>query len=447
MSKGKSITLLTIISVLMALVLVMTFLRFPIGVKDYNSPIGAVELDYDIAGGVAYTLALNDNNEEEVGEQQVEGVVNSIRDRLLALGYDSYSVKPIMNTDPYVKDYEIRVEIKETDSADEDIKAVVAYGELNFYGGTEENPTTEILEDIKVIEDSQYLGQSTEGYVISLVFTESGAEELVNTIADSETYYLRITCGLDSNNEEIALFSGAIDKTYFEHENKTLSLTTSSEAMAKRMALQFREGGIAYRYDVLNDGVGVEIETLYAQDLANKSLVAVLTIAIVAIILFLVAYKGLGVMAALSFVLFATAIPWLLIGVPGIVVNLGSIIGIITAMLISLYATYMLLQNIKEEYTRSEKTVKASVKKGFRDSLVPTINLHVVSGIIALLLVIFANGIVKGFAITCGIGIVVSLISTLVFTRMFNSIILSIYKNKENFLKFKKTEKIETEVE
>ena len=68
MSKGKSITLLTIISVLMSLLLVMTFLRFPIGVKDYNSPIGAIKLDYDIAGGVAYTLALNENNEEEIDD-------------------------------------------------------------------------------------------------------------------------------------------------------------------------------------------------------------------------------------------------------------------------------------------------------------------------------------------------------------------------------------------
>ena len=447
MSKGKSITLLTIISVLMSLLLVMTFLRFPIGVKDYNSPIGAIKLDYDIAGGVAYTLALNENNEEEIDEQKVQDVVEEISLRLEGLGYDTYVVKPLMNTDPYVKDYEIRVEIKDADSADEDMQAVTAYGELKFYGGTEENPGTQILEGVKVIEDSQYVGQGENGYVISLVITENGVDELLKAIADASTYYFKITCGIDENNEEIAIFNGTIDKSFFDGDNRALSMTATSEAMAKRMALQFREGGISYRYDILNDGEGVDIQTIYGNDLANKALVSILTITIVAIILLVVAYKGLGIIASLSFLLFALAMPWLLIGVPNIVVNLGSIIGIITAMLISLYASFILLQNIKEDYAYSEKTAKAAISKGFKDSLVPTINVHVVSGIIALLLFIFAKGIVKGFAITCGIGIVVSAISTLVFTRMFNAVIFPLPKNKEEFLKIKKVQKAETEVE
>jgi hypothetical protein len=54
MGKGKSITLLTIISVLMAFILVMSFARFPVGeVKNYNSLLGAIELDDDLEGGEA----------------------------------------------------------------------------------------------------------------------------------------------------------------------------------------------------------------------------------------------------------------------------------------------------------------------------------------------------------------------------------------------------------
>ena len=66
MNKGKSITLLSIVSVIIAFVLVMTFIVFPVGVKNYNSLLGAVELDYDLEGGVAYTLTLSKDNEEEV---------------------------------------------------------------------------------------------------------------------------------------------------------------------------------------------------------------------------------------------------------------------------------------------------------------------------------------------------------------------------------------------
>ncbi len=438
MSKGKSITLLTIISVLMAFLLVMTFLRFPIGVKDYNSPIGAVELDYDIAGGVAYTLALNENNEEEVGEEEVERVVEQIKSRLESLGYSTYSVKPLMNTDPYIKDYEIRVEVKETTSADEDLKAVTAYGELKFYGGAE-SATTQILEDIDVIEDSQYLGKGETSYVLSLVFTESGQKALLTAMGENETYYLKITCGLDEDNEEIALFNGTIQKSYIDNDERALQMNASSESTAKRMALQLREGGIEFRYDILNeDGMGTKIQTLYGKNVANKCLAAILTIAIISIVFLLVAYKGLGIIASLSYLLFAIAQPWLLIAIPGVVINLGSIIGIITAMLISLYALFRLLQNVKDEFANSEKTAKAAINKGFKDALVPTINIHVVSGIFALLLFIFAKGVVKGFAITCGVGIVLSAIANLVFTRMFKAVILPLPKNKEKFLKFKK---------
>ena len=107
-------------------------------------------------------------------------------------------------------------------------------------------------------------------------------------------------------------------------------------------------------------------------------------------------------------------------------------------MLISLYALFRLLQNVKDEFANSEKTAKAAINKGFKDALVPTINIHVVSGIFALLLFIFAKGVVKGFAITCGVGIVLSAIANLVFTRMFKAVILPLPKNKEKFLKFKK---------
>ena len=46
MSKGKSITLLSIIGVLLAALIALTFVQFPVGpVKNYASALGAIELD------------------------------------------------------------------------------------------------------------------------------------------------------------------------------------------------------------------------------------------------------------------------------------------------------------------------------------------------------------------------------------------------------------------
>ena len=114
MNKGKSITLLSIISVLMACVLVFTFMRFEVGVKNYNSLLGAVELDYDLEGGVAYTLTLADDNEEEVGDN-INAVIDTLENRLDQLGYGTYSVKAVKSTDESVEDYQIRIETKATE--------------------------------------------------------------------------------------------------------------------------------------------------------------------------------------------------------------------------------------------------------------------------------------------------------------------------------------------
>ena len=78
MKKKKAITLLSMLSVLLAFLIVMTFVRFPMGIYNYKSVIGAIDLDYDLAGGVAYTLTLAGDNEEEV--KDVDQVIKTLED-------------------------------------------------------------------------------------------------------------------------------------------------------------------------------------------------------------------------------------------------------------------------------------------------------------------------------------------------------------------------------
>lgn len=445
MSKVKSIALLAIISVLMAVVLTMTFLRFEIGVKDYNSAVGAIELDYDMVGGVYYNLSLNQSEEDQqVSEEQTKEVAKEIGQRLEVLGYTTYMVKAVKNTDKDVQDYDIRVEVKNGENSDSDIFSAVAYGDVKFYGGTEVNPTTQILEDIDVIEDASYYGAVSEDtYVLTITFTQEGKDKLLEIINDS-VYFLKITCGVDEKGEEVPLFNSTednpFDTSYFDNGGNEIALYTSSSQTAKQMALLLKYGGLDYRYDIANDGKGIAITSAFGQDLALKSMVAIITLVVIVLALMVVIYKGLGIMASLSTLLFIMIETWLLIGVPGIIVNLGSIVGIIGATLVCVFAMVSLLQKIKCSFENTQKTIKASISKGFKESLLPTINMHVVVGIIGLLLFIFTSGLVKSFAITFGIGTVVSLLSTLVFTRMFQSLIFPIVSNKEKFFNVKRTE-------
>ena len=440
MSKRKSITLLTIISIVMAIIIVLTFARFPIGVKNYNSALGAIELDYDIEGGVAYTLTLASDNEEEV--EDVDAVIGTLKDRLNALGYTAYTIKAVKSTDTAVEDYDIRIELKNTDSVATDVSAVASYGKVKFYGGSAENPTTEILTDMNVIEDSQYLGLAAENnHMISLVFKADAKKELIKLISAQDTYYLKITCGENASGEENVLFNTSIKEDAFVGNTLGISGFTV-EADAQRSAMQMRSGGLNYKYEVSE---GVAVQSPYGENVALKMAVAIMTLVIVIIAMLLILYKGLGLIASLSTILFIFAETWLMIGVPGIVVSMGGIVGIIASTILCAYGMVILAQRVKDEYANSERTVKSAVNKGFIKSLVPTISVHVIAGIVALALLVLTGGVIQNFAMTFGIGVAVSLICTLVFTRMFTALILPLVSNKEKFLRFKRASKVEEE--
>ena len=91
MKKGKSITLLSIIGVIMACLLVITFLRFPFGAKEnFTGILGGIDLDYSLTGGTSYTLTLDDDSEDV---EDVQEVADTIGYRLRELGYQDYSIK------------------------------------------------------------------------------------------------------------------------------------------------------------------------------------------------------------------------------------------------------------------------------------------------------------------------------------------------------------------
>lgn len=442
MKKGKAIALLTVISLIMAFVTVMTFARFPMGTKNYNSVLGAIQTDYDISGGTAYTLTAAKDNVKVVNDDNVDEVINVLKFRMNALGYQSYSIKAIKIAD----DYDIRIEAKgeKNDYGEEDnsqlasdVAVVAAYGEIEFYGGTEANPSGEdkrILKDVKVISDAKYLGSYTSGdttaYQVSIVFTDEGYKGLMDLIKNNSSYYIKIMLG----DTELLGGSSAISSDYFQ--NKTLGITTSTEASARQAALQIKSGGLAYKYEVSE---GVSVTAPMGDKVAFWSIISVAAVMVVTVIAFAIIYKGFGLIAAYTEILFMLVYLLMLIAVPGIEVSLGGVIGIIAATVLTADGLMITAKRIKEE-AASGKMIKPAVKAGFSRSFLPIINSAVVSAIAAACVFAFAKGTFRGFGITFGIGAIISAVSTLVFARMFASLIFSANGYKYGFLGLKRND-------
>ncbi len=441
-SKAKPITLLSILCVVMAFLVVMIFVRFPIGVKNYNSVVGAIDLDYDIAGGTAYTLTLSDENIEEV--EDIDEVLETLRYRMRELGYGVFDVKAIKSAEEGVEDYEIRIEAKETDTLSSDIGVVTAFGEIAIYGGNAESGNPEILTDIEIVESSEYMGgQMDENgqistYVVGITFTEEAYDEIINLVdqasasedSSSTSFYMGIKLG-----ETDLLSESKVTKDYFN--GRTLTVTSNSETSAKQMALQMSSGGLAYQYDVSE---GVSIVSPNGEKVALKCLIAILAILFIIFVFYGVAYRGFGLIMSLSLLAFAVLETLMLIAVPGIILSIGGVVGIALAIIVTAFALVLTGNNVKKEFVHTEKTVKAAVKKGFRDTVMPIVNAFVVSAVIAGALFIFATGGLKCFAITFGIGVIIGLIAALAFSRAFSYLILPITGYNEKFLGVKRVE-------
>lgn len=440
MKKSKSITLLSIIGVIMAILFFFTFARFEFGIKNYNSVLGAIDTEYDISGGTAFTLTLAKDNLTEVDD--VDDVTETLSSRLEALGYDFYKITAFKSTEDGVLDHNIRIELRapldEYGALDEttlasDMAVVVAFGDLQFFAGSEASPSEEVFTDIDVIEESYYAGayvsEDSTYYQVAIKFTEE-AYELIQAGMSAGSYYLKIQLG------ENTLLSGseALSETYFS--DRSILITTTSESQAKQTALQINSGALDYKYDIDS---GVAITSLYGENVKQVSIIAISALILLSIIFAVIKYKGFAIVSGLSTLLFIVLELWMLILVPGIRLSMGGIVGIVLSTLLTIGGFFATFGKVKEEYAKG-KTLKFSITTGFRKALKPFLVSGIVCGIASLVLFILTKGVIRGFAITFGIGSALALIATLLFSRMFTSLLLPLTKNNNAFYNLKKAD-------
>lgn len=431
MKKNKSITLLAIIGVLIAALAVMTFIRFPIGIKNYNSILGTVSLDYDMVGGTSYTLEWSNDNDEDI--EDVNAVLNTLGSRMNALGYTNYSVTSLRRTGEGINvdevHYDFRISALTTASLSSDISVVASYGTVKFYGGSSENPTTEIMTEEKAVSGSAYVGTSVNEngstvYLTSIVFSDYGYKELKTLISENDTAYLKIALG-DSDN---VLFNGKISDSGIS--NKTVYMQLTSETAAKQTALQISTGGLAYKFDISDPA---EITPILGENTVAVSIITVSVLLALAAVLFFVFYKGFGITSLLTLFTFILVEVAMLVAIPGITVSIGGIVGIILSSILTAEGLAVTFKRIKDEFAKG-KTVKAAVKTGFNGALNISINVCVIFEVAALLLFAFTTGAIKSFAITLAIGVVVSFACTVLLARALTWLILPLIGNDEKFL-------------
>ena len=139
-------------------------------------------------------------------------------------------------------------------------------------------------------------------------------------------------------------------------------------------------------------------------------------IGIALVILFMIAvYRLPGVVASIS-LMFYTVIVLNCLSLFKVNLSLPGIAGIILSIGMAVDANVVIFERIKEEL-KVGKTIKASIDSGFDRAFGAIFDSNVTTLIAAVVLYFFGTGTIKGFALTLGLGIVVSMFTALTVTH------------------------------
>ena len=168
------------------------------------------------------------------------------------------------------------------------------------------------------------------------------------------------------------------------------------------------------------------------QESLNRSLFAGM-IGFLAVVIFMIFwYRVPGVMAVLALLLYI-AITLAVFKLVPVTLTVAGIAGVILSIGMAVDANVLIFERIKEEL-RSGRQFEEAVSEGFSRAWSSIRDSNVSSLITAAILYWFGTSVVRGFALTLGIGIIISMFSAISVTRTLLFAVMTRNMEKRRFL-------------
>jgi preprotein translocase subunit SecD len=188
---------------------------------------------------------------------------------------------------------------------------------------------------------------------------------------------------------------------------------------ARELAVLLRGGALPLPVHVVENRT---VGPLLGRDSIDRSVHAGY-VAIVMVGLFMLLYYRLaGLLADLALVVY-TLILFALLTALGATLTLPGIAGFILSLGVAVDANVIIFEKVKEEL-RGHKTLRASVSTGWNRAVVTIFDSNTTTLIGAAVLLWLGTGPVRGFAVTLILGILTSIFTAIVVTRVFVDLIL-----------------------
>ena len=385
-----------------------------------------IKLGLDLAGGVSITYQVV--GEEAPDETDMKDTVAKLQKRV-----ENYSTEAIVYQEgadrinieiPGVKDANAILQdlgrpgalyfISETDSEGNKNYSYTGQGKCGY---TLNKTIDELfadgsikIEGTDVKEAVAKSGQDKMGnmeYVVALTMTAEGTEKFAE--ATRNAYTKNETLGIYYDGDFVSVpTAGGV---FTDGQASVTGMSGYEEA--ENLASTIRIGGLKLELEELHSKV---VGAQLGVEAIDTSLKAG-AIGLVIVIVFMIAiYFIPGVASALALCLYVALVVLLLNGFD-MTLTLSGVAGIILSIGMAVDANVIIFARIREELATG-KTVKSAVKIGFDKALSAIVDGNITTLIAAGVLLLLAPGTIKGFAQTLALGIVLSMFTALVVTRL-----------------------------
>ena len=182
---------------------------------------------------------------------------------------------------------------------------------------------------------------------------------------------------------------------------------------AEQLASTIRIGGLSVELEEIRSNV---VGAQLGEEAISTSLMAGAVGLAIVFVFMCVVYLLPGLASSLALVIY-TGLILVLLNAFDITLTLPGIAGIILGIGMAVDANVIIFARVKEELTAG-KSVKSALNAGFHKAMSAILDGNITTLIAAAVLWLKGSGTVKGFAQTLALGIVVSMFTALVITRM-----------------------------
>ena len=388
-------------------------------------------LGLDLQGGLHVVLRATPSEGQEITSDHMEATRDIIAERVNALGV-SEPIVQLEGTDRII------VELPGVENPDEAIALFRETGELAFVdlgkssvppvpvGGLVEGEqfrrlfTGALVKSAEVGFDERSLPQinfelKDDGAVI---FEEFTSQNICLRVDGQPCTWLGIT--LDNHLISAATISGAIS-----NRGRITGSFTLEEA--RDIVIKLKYGALPVPLEIAqNRTVGPTL----GQDSVDRSLRAgIIGLVLVAIFMFIY-YRLPGLVAVVALMIYALLVLGIFRLWP-VVLTLAGIAGFILSVGMAVDANILIFERLKEELRRG-RSLRSALDVGFERAWTSIRDSNISTLITCAVLFYFGTGIVRGFAITLAIGVIISMFTAITVTRTFLYLVVRMPQLRDN---------------